>query len=133
MENIPLIKSYIVIPFIFFTDEIDPLYYYNHAYAVDFERRSIIIFNLNDNVLQELKLLYPLSQVYSDTEFVPEYYTNLFTYVNAQIEQNLKRVKSPSSLRWIGVNSNPESGIIKIASTYHLHGVDANNPPKEPI
>lgn len=133
MENIPFIKSYIIIPFIFDTDEIDQSFYYNQAYAVDLERSYIIIFNLKEDKLQELKSLYPLSQVYTDTDFVPEYYTDLFRYVNAQMDVNLKRVTSPHSLRWIGAYANPDSGIIKIVSNYYLHGVDANNPPKETL
>lgn len=133
MENISFIKSYIIIPFNFFTDEIHESFYYNKAYAVDSERRCIIIFNLHNVELFGLKKVYPLSQVHTDTEEVPEYYTDLFRYVNAQIEVNLKRVKSPSSLGWIGAYAHPNRGIIKMASSYHLHGVDANNPPKEPI
>lgn len=133
MENTPYIKSYIIVPYLFFTDEIDQRFYYNKAYAVDSERRFLIIFNLHPIELEGMKRVYPLSQVYTNVGFVPEHYISLFTYVNAQIEKNLKRVKSQSSLRWIGAYANPNSGIIRMASFYHLHGVDANNPPKEPI
>lgn len=133
MENIPFIKSYIIIPFISYTDEIHQSFYYNKAYAVDSERRCLIIFNLHEVELQGLKRLYPHAEVYVDTDFVPDYYTNLFKYVNAQIDVNLKRVTSQQSLRWIGAYANRNSGIIKMASSYHLHGVDANNPPKETI
>ena len=131
MENIPFIDSYIIIPFISNTDEIHESFYYNKAYAVDTERRNIIIFNLHGVELHGLKRLYPNSQAYTDTEFVPEHYAALFRYVNAQIEANLKRVTSQQSLRWIGAYANPHRGIIRMESSYHLHGVDANNPPQE--
>ena len=133
MENIPFIKSYIIIPFISNKEEIHQSFYYDKAYAVDSERRKLIIFNLHGIEMQGMKRSYSLSQVHTDTDNVPEYYTNLFRYVNAQIETNLKRVTSQHSLRWIGAYANPNGGIIKMASSYHLHGVDANNPPKEPI
>ena len=133
MENIPFIKSYIVVPFISSIDEIHQSFYYDKAYAVDSERRNLIIFNLHGIELQGMKRVYPLAQVFTDTDNVPEHYTELFGYVNAQIEVNLKRVKSQQNLRWIGAYANPNRGIIKMASSYHLHGVDANNPPKEPV
>lgn len=129
--NFPFINSYIIIPFLSSIDEIASRFYHNRAYAVDIERRAIIVFNLDEDTLQELKRLYPLSAIYDTLDSVPQHYIALFTYVNAQIETNLKRVKAPSSLRWLGANANPNSGIIKIASCYHLHGVDANNPPNE--
>ena len=132
MENIPFIKSYIIIPFVSSIDEIHQSFYYNKAYAVDSERRNLIIFNLHEIELQGMKRLYPLAQDYTDTDNVPEYYTELFRYVNTQIDVNLQRVTSQQSLKWIGANANRNSGIIKMASYYHLHGVDANNPPKEP-
>ena len=133
MENIRCIKSYIIIPFISNKDEIHQSFYYDKAYAIDSERNNLIIFNPHAIELQGMKRVYPLAQVFTDTDNVPEYYTELFRYVNTQIEFNHTRLTSQQSLIWIGPYTLQNDGLIKMASFHHLLGVDANNPPKEPI
>ena len=129
MKHHPHIHSVAFVPFISSTDEIASTLYYSKAYAIDSERRNVIIFNPSKKDKEYVVNNYANATIVSRLEDVPECYVPLVEHVNNQIESNLKRIQSPSSLRWIGAYAHPYRGIIRIVSTYHLHGIDANHLP----
>lgn len=117
------IKNYAIFPYDFNIDVFLQDAYWNLAYAVDKERKCLIVFNPGISGFEKFyDPGYPITGIYSVGE-PPKCYKPLFDYVNDQMERNLAELNTPRKQRWMAYAKSDDAS--RISQTRHLHGIDS--------
>ena len=129
------ISSIIKIPYLDWEDEKKLTFKSSFPYAVDEEKKFLILLNQHNNLYTILSKINDLSLVriihYQSSPGSD--YQNLIDFCNSQIEENLKGVKNVS--QWVG-----RANLIDMWGYYHrircyghLHGININKLPEVTI